>query len=597
MDEEQKRKKVSKKQINAAKHIFGYILPYKWHFILGMLFLAFTSLVFLIVPAAVGQMLKAAAGDTFIPIFNVNLSIYQYGWVFIVILALQGILSFARVNLFATVTENSLAKIRMDLYDKLLSQNLEYFEKHRVGEIVSRLSADVEKLHQTFTITLPSFIRQLIIFIFGTVLLFVYSVKLTLFMLAIFPFVIGLALVFGKYIKKLSKQRQDYLAETNVIVDETFQSFSSVKAFVNEAFELNRYQTKMNELIRIALKYANAKGVFFTFIITGLFGALFLILWLGAIQVYKGNIDAEQLTAFIFYAMVIAGSIAGLGNEYTELIGALGATERIKEILDTDQELQINDDAIQPINFNDTISFDNVHFSYPTRKDIEVLHGISFKVDKGQKIALVGSSGSGKSTIVKLLSKFYDVDKGTIKVDDRDVNSLEVKSLRKIIGVVPQEVILFGGSILENIKYGNTAASFEEVKQAAAQANALEFIEKFPEKFDTLVGDRGVQLSGGQKQRVAIARALLKNPQILILDEATSALDSESEKLVQDALENLMQNRTSFIIAHRLSTIRNVDEILVMKDGQIVEQGNHETLQKQEDGIYANLLKLQFQTE
>lgn len=597
MEEEQKRKKVSKEQLSAAKHLFSYISSYKWHFMLGMLFLALTSLVFLIVPAAVGQMLKAADGETFIPILKIDMNIYQYGWVFLLILLIQGFLSFFRVNLFATVTENSLAKIRTDLYRKLLSQNLEYFEKHRVGELVSRLSADVEKLHQTFTITLPSFIRQLIIFVFGTILLFLYSVKLTLFMLAVFPVVIGVALIFGKYIKKLSKQRQDFLAETNVIVDETFQSFASVKAYVNESFELKRYQSKMQQLIDIALKYANAKGIFFTFIITGLFGALFLILWVGAIQVFKGNIEAEELTSFIFYAMVIAGSIAGLGNEYTELIGALGATERIKEILDTDQELEISDSKIPPAVFQQNISFNKVHFSYPTRKDIEVLHGISFNVNKGQKIALVGSSGSGKSTIIKLLSRFYDLDNGQILIDGKNINQVEVKSLRKIIGVVPQEVILFGGSILENIQYGNPDASFKEVEKAAKQANALEFINKFPEKMETLVGDRGVQLSGGQKQRVAIARALLKNPEILILDEATSALDSESEKLVQDALENLMQNRTTFIIAHRLSTVRNVDEILVLKDGQIVEQGNHEILQNQADGIYANLLKLQFQTE
>jgi ABC-type multidrug transport system fused ATPase/permease subunit len=349
------------------------------------------------------------------------------------------------------------------------------------------------------------------------------------------------------------------------------------------------------ELVQIALKYARAKGVFFTFIITGLFGALFFILWMGGIQVYNGSIDVEELTAFIFYAMVIGGSIAGLGNQYTELLGALGATERVKEILDEEQELDIIDGEIAEISFNKTIRFNKVNFAYPTRPDIQVLKDVSFEVLKGQKIALVGSSGSGKSTIVKLLSRFYTLRDGEISIDRQPVNDFEIKSLRKIIGIVPQEVILFGGSILENIRYGKLDATLEEIRAAAKQANALDFIEAFPEQFDTLVGERGVQLSGGQKQRVAIARAILKNPSILVLDEATSSLDAESEKQVQDALENLMQNRTTFIIAHRLSTVRSADEILVLNQGEIVERGKHQELLQNEEGFYTKLLKLQIE--
>lgn len=595
MEEEQKPRKASKAQLNAAKHLYKYIKPYRSKFILGLIFLSLTSIIFMVVPAAVGQMLKAAKGDTLIPYIDIHISIYQYGWLFLAILIAQGLLSYLRVNLFAIVTENSLAQIRIDLYNKLLSQPLEFFEKNRVGDIVSRLSTDVEKLQTAFSITLPEFLRQIIVFVVGVGLLLVYSVKLTIVMLAVFPLVIILAIIFGKYIKKLAKDRQEYLAQTNVIVDETFQSFQSVKAYVNEKFELNRYSAKMFELVEIALKYARAKGVFFTFIITGLFGALFFILWMGGIEVYKGNLSVEELTAFIFYAMVIGGSIAGLGNQYTELLGALGATERVKEILDEEQELSIEESAIVPALFQRNITFSNVDFSYPSRKDIEVLHNINFEVQKGQKIALVGSSGSGKSTIVKLLSRFYELEKGHVQIDGKDIHDLEIKSLRKIIGIVPQEVILFGGSILENIKYGKLNATLEEVKAAADQANALDFIEGFPEKFETLVGERGVQLSGGQKQRVAIARAILKNPDILILDEATSSLDAESEKQVQDALENLMQNRTTFIIAHRLSTVRSADEILVLNQGKIVERGTHKVLLQDVDGFYSKLLKLQIE--
>tara|TARA_B110000483_G_scaffold43057_1_gene53661 strand:- start:12984 stop:14777 length:1794 start_codon:yes stop_codon:yes gene_type:complete len=595
MEKTQQAKRASKKQLQSAQDLFKYIKPYKGYFILGLIFLAFSSLIFMVVPAAVGQMLKAAKGDTLIPYLNIHMNIFQYGWLFLAILLSQGLLSYLRVNVFAIVTENSLAQIRMDLYNKLLAQNMAFFEKNRVGDVVSRLSTDVEKLQQAFSITLPEFLRQIIVFVVGVALLLLYSVKLTLVMLAVFPLVIILAIIFGKYIKRLAKERQEYLAQTNVIVDETFQSFQSVKAYVNESFELNRYSAKMIELVEIALKYARAKGVFFTFIITGLFGALFFILWMGGIQVYEGSIEVEELTAFIFYAMVIGGSIAGLGNQYTELLGVLGATERVKEILDEDQELNIDEGDVQVIQFEQEIRYENVVFSYPTRPDIEVLHKISFTVKKGQKVALVGSSGSGKSTIIKLLSRFYDLEQGNIFVDNNNIKDLEIKSVRKIIGIVPQEVILFGGSILENIRYGKLDASMEEVKAAAKQANALDFIKGFPEQFDTLVGERGVQLSGGQKQRVAIARAILKNPAILILDEATSSLDAESEKQVQDALENLMQNRTTFIIAHRLSTVRSADEILVLHQGDIVERGTHSRLLKDEEGFYAKLLKLQIE--
>lgn len=595
MEETNNPKKASKKQLRAARDLFRYIKPYKGYFILGLIFLSLTSLIFMIVPAAVGQMLKAAKGNTLIPYLNIHMDIYQYGWLFLIILLAQGMLSFLRVNVFAVVTENSLAQIRVDLYNKLLAQEMAFFEKNRVGDVVSRLSTDVEKLQQAFSITLPEFLRQIIVFVVGVILLLIYSVKLTLVMLAVFPAVIILAIIFGRYIKRLAKERQEYLAQTNVIVDETFQSFQSVKAYVNERFELSRYEGKMMELVQIALKYARAKGVFFTFIITGLFGALFFILWMGGIQVYNGAIDVEELTAFIFYAMVIGGSIAGLGNQYTELLGALGATERVKEILDEEQELDIIDGEIAEISFNKTIRFNKVNFAYPTRPDIQVLKDVSFEVLKGQKIALVGSSGSGKSTIVKLLSRFYTLRDGEISIDRQPVNDFEIKSLRKIIGIVPQEVILFGGSILENIRYGKLDATLEEIRAAAKQANALDFIEAFPEQFDTLVGERGVQLSGGQKQRVAIARAILKNPSILVLDEATSSLDAESEKQVQDALENLMQNRTTFIIAHRLSTVRSADEILVLHHGEVVERGKHQELLQNKEGFYTKLLKLQIE--
>jgi len=410
--------------------------------------------------------------------------------------------------------------------------------------------------------------------------------------------IVVFTMFFGRYIKQFSKKRQDYLAKNNVIVEETFQSIASVKSFVNERFELNRYSKSLKDLVDIALHFAKAKGWFISFIIVFLFGAIFFILWRGALMIQAGEMEAGDLVTFIVYTMFIGGSIAGLGNQYTELASALGATERVKEILEQDQELQIDgNEPVESIQFSQKIEYKNVNFRYPTRPDMSVLKDLSFTVNKGDKIALVGSSGSGKSTIIKLLARFYNLTSGSILIDGENINNFEIKSLRKAIGVVPQEVILFGGTIYENILYGNPLATKEEVYQAAKQANALDFVENFTDKFDTLVGERGVQLSGGQKQRIAIARALLKNPQILILDEATSSLDAESEHLVQEALEQLMQNRTTFIIAHRLSTVRNADKIFVIHQGEIVEEGKHTDLAAKENGFYNNLLKLQFESK
>ena len=346
--------------------------------------------------------------------------------------------------------------------------------------------------------------------------------------------------------------------------------------------------------MHIGIRFANLKGAFVSFIFVFLFGAIFFILWQGALQIEIGNMNSAQLNTFIFYTIIIGGAIAALGSQYTALASALGATQKVKELLESAQEFEIDDtESIAALTFEKDIVFEQIQFQYPARPDVAVLRNISFTVKKGEHIALVGSSGSGKSTIVKLLSNLYSIASGKVMIDGQDITAINLKSLRKAIGIVPQDVFLFAGTIEENILYGNPNATADEVFLAAKQANVLEFVERFPENMLTLVGERGVQLSGGQKQRIAIARAILKNPTILILDEATSSLDSESEKIVQEALENLMKNRTTFVIAHRLSTIRNADTILVIKNGEIIEKGNHKTLEA-EQGFYSSLLKLQF---
>lgn len=367
-----------------------------------------------------------------------------------------------------------------------------------------------------------------------------------------------------------------------------------MKSFTNENFENKRYSKNLIEVVRLALKTAVYRGVFFSFIIFGLFGAIVLVLWYGAGMVSDGSLSIGDLTSFIIYTMFIGASVGGLGEMYSQIQKAIGASERVLEILEEEQE---GDEPNKNENIDQCqgdIEFKDVCFSYPTRKEIEVLKGINLKISNGSKIALVGHSGAGKSTIIQLLLRFYNPDSGTILLDGKDVTKLSLKNYRHHVGMVPQEVILFGGTIKENIAYGRPEADFEEIVEAARKANALQFIESFPDAFETRVGERGIKLSGGQRQRIAIARALLKDPKILVLDEATSSLDAESEMLVQEALDELMKNRTTIIIAHRLATIRKVDKIFVINDGKIEEEGLHDELAFKEEGIYSKLVKLQF---
>jgi ABC-type multidrug transport system fused ATPase/permease subunit len=430
------------------------------------------------------------------------------------------------------------------------------------------------------------------------VIILVSSVKLSLFMLGTFPLLVLLALLFGRKIKKLSRETQDQLAATNVIVEETMQGIQVVKAFTNEGYEINRYKTSLSKVVRLALHAAYYRGAFVSFVIVGLFGGVTLVIWYGASLVQAGELTIGELFSFILYTVFIGASVGGLGDLYGKIQASLGATDRILEILDEAEEPSAREAALpaaaQPRLIGD-IAYENVVFTYPTRPDITVLKGVSFRIRSGEKIALVGPSGAGKSTIAQLLMKFYEVSGGRITVDDTDIREYNLASLRQNIGIVPQEVLLFGGTIRENIAYGRPGAADPEIVEAAVKANAFSFISSFPEGLDTVVGERGVKLSGGQRQRIAIARAILKDPSILILDEATSSLDSESEKLVQEAMDELMKGRTTIIIAHRLATIRKADKILVIDNGRIAEQGSHDDLSLQDQGLYAHLLKLQFE--
>jgi len=585
------KKKWSWDSFRRSLTIFSYVWPYKWAFIGGMFFLSAGSVLFLFIMMIPGEVMNIISGE---PQYDISLNQVFLG--LLVFLGFQAVFSFLRVRLFAFVSEKSMAKLRRELYEKLITLRIPFLENRRVGELTSRITNDVTQVQSVVSVTLAEFIRQIIILVGGIVIIFVTMPSLALTMLATFPVVVILAMFFGRYIRKLMKERQDQLAKTNVVVEETMQSIQSVKAYTNEWFEVQRYAKNLREAVRISLRAADMRGLFAAFIIFIMLGALFFIMWRAALMVQAGTMNTGDFVNFVVFTGVIGGAIASLGSFFTEIVSAVGATERILDILGEPAEIPLRKPAEEPaLQFEGHIHYRQVHFAYPTRPDVEVLKGIDLQIEPGQRVALVGPSGAGKSTIVQLLLQFYRVEQGLITVDNRPVNDYDLITYRRNIGLVPQEVLLFGGTIRENIMYGNPRAGEAEVLDAARRANALEFIETFPDGLDTLVGERGVKLSGGQRQRIAIARAILKDPSILILDEATSSLDAESEKLVQEALNALMEGRTSIIIAHRLATIRNVDRIFVLDEGRIVEQGTHEELSLLEDGLYNSLARLQFE--
>ena len=573
--------------LKQAIRIFRYVLPYKWLFAFNLLLLVTTSLTALAVPYFTGDLIDVAQG------IKENFhSVNQVAIIMASILLVQAVLSFIRIIIQTKFTEQAIVDLRSDLYEKIITLPNSFFNQSRVGDLTSRLSNDVTTLNEAFSFTLPQFIRQLFTMIAGIVVLAILNIKLTLIMLGTIPIIVIAAVLFGKFIRKLSKERQDELAKSNTIVEETLQAIQSVKAFTNELFETVRYRKSVTEVYKLALKGSYYRAFFIVFVTVGFLGAIVFILWQASMMLNSDAITTGDFVKFIMLTVFIAGSIAGFGESLTSIQKTIGATERIEELLSEQSELSVQTENGIPFSFHSEIKFENVDFAYPGERTSQVLKKIDFGINKGEKVALVGSSGAGKSTIAQLLLRFYDVSEGEITVDGTNVNRIDLRTYRQHIGFVPQEVLLFGGSIRENIQYGKHNADEEEIIEAAKLANAWEFIEKFPNQLDTLVGERGVQLSGGQKQRIAIARALLKNPPILILDEATSALDAESEYLVQEALEKLMQNRTTLIIAHRLSTVRNTDKILVIDDGEIVEQGSHQLLME-EKGTYSQLVQLQ----
>ncbi|EMR02058.1 ABC transporter ATP-binding protein [Cesiribacter andamanensis] len=588
----EEKRKLTRENLSKLAGIFRYILPYRWLFAAGMGCLLVSSLSLLSFPYVAARLVDAATGtgQWFISGLN-NIALFLLGILFI-----QAVFSFLRVYLFAQVSERSMADLRRSLYGRYMSLPMSFYDNQRTGELLSRITSDVSQLQDTFTTTLAEFVRQILTLTVGTAIIFYLTPKLAGFMLATFPLIVVVGILFGNFIRRLSKQIQDQLAKANVVVEETLQSIPMVKAFTSERYETQRYGSALDLVVRTALKAAGYRGAFISFIIFILFGGIVAVIWYGALLVQAGDITIGALISFVLYTTFIGGSIAGLGDLYGQLQKAIGASERVLQIIAMPGELSL-EHSPERLPLQGRITYQGIRFAYPTRPEVEVLQELSLQIAAGEKIALVGHSGAGKSTIVQLLLRFYEPLAGQLLVDGQDIRTFDLSAYRANLGIVPQEVILFGGSIRENIAYGRPGASDAQIREAARKANALDFIEHFPEGFATLVGERGVKLSGGQRQRIAIARAILKDPRILILDEATSSLDAESEHLVQTALDQLMLGRTTIIIAHRLATIRKADRIYVISGGQIAESGTHEELLQISGGTYANLVRLQLQEE
>lgn len=594
--EQEEKPKFNRDAYRRARRIFAYMRPYRGRYIFGMVLLFLTSIVFLVFTLLIRYLVDSTGIQENVEVeVPFGLELNDIGLALLGLLVFQAVVSYARVYLFIWVTEHTLADVRKAVFRNLISLPMTFFAENSSGELNSRMASDITQIQDAFTTTLSEIIRQVLIIIGSIVVLFALSPKLTFTLLGVVPVMAVAAVIFGRRIRTLSRGMQDQVAKSTNIVSEVVTGIINVKAFTNEHLENKRFGASVDEIRKFGVKLGVWRGIFAAFIIAAMFGAISGVFWYAMAMVQAGELTYGEFFASVMLAMTIGFSIGGLAEFVTSLLKAIGATERVMDLAEEPREEVQRDREHKVERFlSGDLVVQDLNFRYPTRPDVHVLKDVSFEVHPGQQVAIVGPSGSGKSTITALILQFYKAESGSILFDNKPASEYDLSELRDHMAIVPQEVLLFGGSIRENIAYGKPDATNEEIEAAAKQANAHDFILGFPEGYDTLVGERGVQLSGGQRQRIAIARAVLKNPTILILDEATSSLDSESERLVQDALDKLMEGRTSIVIAHRLSTIRGADQILDLEKGVLKERGTHDELVALDEGIYKHLSQLQF---
>lgn len=570
------------------RRLFGYLWPYRARMAIAVLALVTSAGLSLVFPAVISNVVDSVLKDGDMRRLD-QITLLLLGVFFA-----RSFTSLLETYNLNYIGERIVVDLRRQLYRHLQTLSLGFFAARRVGELVSRLSSDVTVMRTALTSNVNVLLQQSVIMVGAVAVMLALNWRLTLFILGLAPVIVALGAAFGFWLRRISTQVQDELAGATVVTEEVLQNVREVKSFVREPYEIARYDAAVERSLAAAIRLLRVRALFGPLVAFLGFGGLALILWFGGREVLEGRLTGGELIGFLIYGLTVAGALGAFVNLYTQVQEALGATKRVFQLLDTPPDIQDAPDARPLGPVQGRITLEQVSFSYDERQ--AVLRHIDLDIAPGEIVALVGPSGAGKSTIFNLIPRFYDPTAGVVRVDGVDVRSLTQASLRQQIGIVPQETLLFGGTIRENIRYGRLEASDEAIEQAARAANAHEFIMALPDRYETIVGERGIRLSGGQRQRVAIARAILKDPRILLLDEATSSLDSESEHLVQEALGRLMQGRTTVIIAHRLSTTKIAHRIVVLDRGVIVEMGTHDALMAR-DGLYAKLYSMQFRDD